>query len=196
MRRAFRILNALTTPSFRSVCKMEGVDRKTVAAAALLFIAAFSAIAYATVSFGVSVSAPVINVTAEGLPLSVTVPARTVWQKEYTGADEGLKLDGLNNLAENDTLRVRVELLVDKGLSQARNVIVIIDTDVDGDFDTSDTIVTLNRPWAEFEYTITSGDVTAGNKYFGIALIISAGWRSVSGSFTVVGTVVGYTPAA
>ncbi|MBS7609596.1 hypothetical protein KEJ19_03370 [Candidatus Bathyarchaeota archaeon] len=175
---------------------MQTINKKQAIAAVLLILIAMSTIAYATLTFGVTVVIEDVNVKLVGVTISPKIPKRTVYQVEYTDGKNGLNITGLSNLAVNDVLRIRVELLVDKALADAvRNIVIVIDTDGISGFGSSDTILTLNNPWREFDYTVTGTEPT-GKKNFPVAVLIVTGDKPLtSGSFNVIGSVVGFLPA-
>jgi hypothetical protein len=175
---------------------MKSLNKKHMIAAALLIVISLSTVAYATVSLGVGVTIEYVDVSLVGVTISPNIPARTIYTKAYTNGASGLNVTGLTNLTAGDVLQIRIEVLVTENLGNAvRNLIVVVDTEDDADFDTSDTIITMNNPWREFTYTVT-GSESAGTKNFRVAVLITTGDTPVtSGSFNVIGSVVGFTAA-
>jgi hypothetical protein len=174
--------------------EMKSLNKRHVIAAALLIAISLSTAAYATITLGVGVTIEDVDVSLVGVEITPKIPARTVYTKAYTDGASGLNVTGLANLATGDTLQIRVEVLVTELLADSvRNLIVVVDTEDDADFDTSDTIITMNNPWREFTYTVT-GSESAGTKNFRVAVLITTGDTPVtSGSFNVIGSVVGFT---
>ncbi len=174
-------------------------ETKQVIAAVLLIAVALSTVGYADATFGTSVTTVNVSISAN-LSNPPTIPKRTTWATSITN---GLTLSGLGNLQENDELRIRVELVVDRTLAESvRNIIVVIDNnDVgsnkgqgDNSYTTADTILTLNKPWSEFNYTVQNGD---SEKSWNVYVIIMAGDKTVSsGTFTIIGSVIAFTPSS
>jgi len=160
---------------------------KQVIIAALLISIALSATAYATLTLSsVTVNIDDVKVEFNTNKISgIHVPHRAVFEREFTN---GLKITGLGNLKSGDVLTIRVELIADSYLAGAvRNIVVKVNKG-----SSNKGILTLNKPWADFTYTLTDTDVTSGKVYFDIQVIVAAGDRAISSaSLTLTGSVVG-----